>query len=134
MVITYLFLALATVAHLILDLHKEKTNHPIMHWLSAGVAIVVSSILGLFNQLIHDVEWYRFTIYSLCVHFALFDYLWNFFNKKPLFYHGEPSNPSRAWTDRMFDRIPPWGEILFRLWMLGVGISVYHYWYLIVGK
>lgn len=134
MLTTYLFLILATCAHLILDLHKEKNNEPIMHWLSASVAVGVSCLLGLFNQLIHDVEWYRFAIYSMCIHFALFDYLWNFFNNKPLFYHGEPSNPHRAWTDSVWDRIPPQGEILFRSWMLGVGISVYHFWYLIVGK
>jgi len=131
---TYVLLLVATVMHLMMDMHKQKTKHAIHHWFSALATIGVSVMIGFMNQLIWEIPFYRFAIYSLCIHFALFDYLWNLFNRKPFFYHGEPSNPNRAWTDKMWDRIPPWGEIFFRLWMIGVGIGVYHHWDLIVGN
>lgn len=123
--VTYSFLLAALCVHLVYDLHKEDVKKPIVHWLSALLAVVVSILFGYINQKLTHVCWWQFAIYSLAIHFALFDYAWNFFNHKPLFYHGTPSNPDRAWSDKMWTRIPPGGELLFRIIGLLAGYGVY---------
>jgi len=132
--ITYALLFLATLAHLIIDYHKKETGHPIRHWFSALVTIVLSCIYGFINEKFTQYHWWQFAVYSLAVHFCFFDLLWNWRNDQPWYYHGSPLNPSRAWTDRIYDYIPVYAQPLLRLWVLGVGGGVYYHWDWIVGN
>lgn len=127
--ITYALLILATLCHLVFDLHKKGTS-TIRHWLSATIVIVFSFISGLINQWFAPYWWWQFLIYSLAIHFCFFDYLWNFFNHQRWNYHGDPLNPKRAWTDKMWDFTSgqPWVEIGIRLWVLAVGYGIYYHW------
>jgi hypothetical protein len=131
--ITILTLFLATVGHLIFDLHKQKTTG-INHFLSAAIAILVSIGAGIGNQVFTGVHWYQFAILSLCIHAATFDFIWNLIHFKPAFYHGDPSNPKRAWMDRLWSMTPPIAEVFFKAWFIGVGIGVYFHWDLIVNN
>jgi hypothetical protein len=118
-----------------MDLHKIHTGHPIRHWISALVAVSTSIVFGLLNQWITHLEtWWQFAILSLCLHLALFDPIWNGFNHKPLFYQGDPSNPERAWTDKIWSYVPPLGQLLFRGWFIGVGLGVFFHLDWITGK
>lgn len=131
---TYLLLAGATVTHLVTDLHKEKTATPIKHWLSAAIAVATSITFGYLNSSFTDTYWWQFAIYSLSIHFCFFDLVWNYFNGHGWFYNGDPKNPHRAWSDKIWDYIPTDAQPLLRLWVLGVGIGVYYHLDLIVGK
>lgn len=133
-VLTYFLLILATICHLILDLHKQKVKHPIIHWLSALIVFLVSSTLGFANQIFTDYQWWQFTIYSLCIHLALFDPIWNIAHKEDWWYSGTPSNPNRAWTDRIWGNVPPLGQLLFRPWFILFGIGWYYHLDLIIGS
>lgn len=124
---TYLCLASALIFHLIADLHKEKVKHPIIHWLGALIVCGISVALGFANQLASpEYQWWQFTIYSLCIHLALFDPIWNIANKNPWYYSGSPSNPKRAWTDKFWQMTPPLAQPLFRFIILFAGYSVYY--------
>lgn len=138
-----LALFLATIAHFVFDRHKEVVHSPIVHWQSAGLVIVVSIMIGFITQGIIDFRyqvpkgfyrWWQFTIFSLTIHFCFFDLIWNVLHGYAWDYHGTPTNPNRAWTDRLWERLPPWGEIFLRLWVPAVGYGVYFCWDLIVGK
>jgi len=128
---TYLLiflLSLATLLHLWMDFHKISTGHPIRHWISAGVAILVSSVLGAVNHLFSEQHWWQFAIFSLGVHFALFDYLWNTMNHKPWLYNGDPYNPERSWFDKLWSQVPPIANPFLRLWVFGVASGFYYHW------
>lgn len=131
---TLILLQLATIFHLVFDYHKLHSGHPIRHWMSATIVVAISVVLGFIDQIRLDHTWWQFAIFSLSIHLALFDFLWNIINKKDLFYFGDPNNPERAWTDKVWSRVPPLGQIFFRSCFLYVGYAVYYHWDLIVAK
>lgn len=116
---------MALVMHLVFDFHKLHSGGKIRHWLSALLAVTVSLLGGLVNQLITNVHWWQFTLLSLGIHFALFDPIWNLINKHPFFYNGDPNNPDRALLDKMYDYLPPWGAVFLRLWVIACTAGVY---------
>lgn len=132
MILTYLLLLSALIEHLFMDFHKAQHQKPIVHWISAGLVLVVSVAAGFLNQWLTHVSWWQFVIYSLSIHLALFDPIWNEINGNDLFYAGTPNNPDRAWTDRLWQYVPPMGQILFRLWFLLFGAGWYYHLDLIV--
>lgn len=126
-ILTYLGLMVALLYHLITDFHKHKTGHPIKHWLGALCVVTISAIIGFANQFVSiEYKWWQFLIYSLSIHFALFDPIWNFLNKNLWYYAGDPNNHNCAWTDRFWQRVPPLAQILFRFVFLFIGYSVYY--------
>ena len=125
--ITTILISVALFAHLIMDLHKRKVGHPIVHWISAAVAVGVSVIVGFANQYLFKGEAYwQFAIYSLSVHFALFDPVWNLCNGQNIFYSGDPKNPSGAWTDKLWRITPTLAQPFIRAWVIAVGYAVYY--------
>ena len=132
--ITYFLLFLALGYHLAFDLHKQKEGKPIVHWLSALWVLVISSVSGVINSITTSVYWWQFTFLSLVIHFVFFDPIWNAFHKQRWNYHGDPNNPNRAWTDRLWSEVPGAGEILFRFIVFFLGYSVYYNWTRIVGN
>lgn len=89
--------------------------------------------MGVLNQIVSpEYEWWKFVVYSLCVHAALFDPIWNKLNKQKWYYAGTWGNPNRAWTDRFWQNVPPLGQILFRFIILFLGHSVYYNWQRII--
>ena len=130
---TYALLAIPVVVHLAVDLHKRYTGHVIRHWISALIAVMCCALCGGLDALINDKHWWQFAIYALGVHFAFFDLVWNWASGHPWHYNGDPMNPERAWTDKMWDYVPVYAQPLVRGWALGVGIGVYYHLDLIVG-
>jgi len=143
MIILFIFaLLLGTIIHIGVDRHRESVDHPIVHWQSAALVLFTTLAMGFVTQEVIDAKygaqeyyrWWHFTIFSLTIHFSLFDIIWNSLHGHPWNYHGTPSNPNRAWTDKFWDMLPWWGEIFVRLWVPAVGYGVYFNWNLIVGK
>ena len=132
--LTYLGLVVALIYHLVSDFHKRQTGHPIRHWLSALLAVTTSCIIGLLIQFTTEYQWWQFAVYSLSVHAALFDPIWNLVNKEKWYYAGTWGNPNRAWTDKFWSRVPPGGQILFRGIILILGNFVYYRWDQIIAK
>jgi len=126
MILTYLLLLTALIVHMLFDLHKQKVHKPIIHWLSAMIVVLVATGSGWINQLIMHVSWWQFMIYSLSIHAALFDVIWNLDHHENIFYAGDINNPNRAWTDRIWSRVSPGGQILFRAWILIFGGAWYY--------
>ena len=127
-VATYILLCTALFLHLVFDLHKQKEKKPIVHWLSATLVVCTSFALGFVAQFFSDYPWWRFAFYSLMIHLVLFDYMWNWFHDEAWYYHGDVTNPKRAWTDKMWNRVPPLGELLFKIIFLILGYLVYYNW------
>ncbi len=121
-------LSLATLIHLWMDFHKIHSGHPIRHWISAGVVILGSSTLGLINQFFGGHPWWQFTIFSMGIHFAIFDYLWNALNHKSWLYNGDINNPERSWSDKLWDHIPPIANPFLRLWVFLCASGFYYHW------
>lgn len=135
MIITYLILLTALIVHLYFDGHKQKVHKPIKHWLSATIVFAVSCTAGWINSLIvPDVVWWQGTVYSLSLHLALFDPIWNLSEGHDLFYAGDPANPNLAWTDKIWAKVPPVGQILFRIWFILFGSGFYYHLNLILGQ
>lgn len=132
--LTYLGLMVALVYHLATDFHKKETGHPIRHWFGALCVVLISCIIGLLVQFTTKYEWCQFVVYSLSVHAALFDPIWNMLNKQKWYYAGTWGNPNIAWTDLFWQRVPPGGQILFRFAILFVGNAVYYRWDQIIAK
>lgn len=125
--ITIFLLSLALFAHLLMDLHKRKAGHPIVHWISALVAVGVSVLVGFGNQyLFPEYAFWQFAIYSLSVHFALFDPLWNVCNKQDWYYSGDPNNKSGAWMDKLWRQTPVIAQPFIRAWAVAVGYGIYY--------
>lgn len=120
----YIPLITPLLVHLIVD-RKGKVRHK----LNAAYVLALSIIVGF----LLPGYWFQGTLYALAIHFTFFDPLYNLIHGHKLFYHGDARNPDRAWTDRQWDKIPYFAEVLVRLWVLGVGISVYYYLDRIVG-
>jgi hypothetical protein len=118
----------ATILHLMSDMHK-KTKNAIVHWVSATITVSASVVLGFANAAFTDMAWFQFAIFSLSIHFCFFDLIWNWANKKRWNYHGEETNPKRAWMDKFwaYIGINPLIEIFLRLIVLLLGIMVYYY-------
>lgn len=115
----YLLLLLPTTVHAIVD-YKGVVKH----WLNPIYVTAIAILAGL----ILPGFWWQGAFYALCLHFSLFDIVYNISHKHPILYHGDPDNKDRALTDKLwayFGQVPH-GEILLRLWILGVGISVYY--------
>ena len=126
-ILTYVGLSVALIYHLLTDFHKHKVGHPIRHWLGALCVVTISAIIGVLNQVVSpEYQWWQFVIYSLSIHLALFDPIWNLLNKNPWYYAGDPNNPNGAWTDKFWQRVPPLAQILFRAWFLIMGAEVYY--------
>ena len=128
--ITYLLLLLPTLTHIIFDYSKRYTGGKIRHWLSALIAVSMSVILGFTDK---SVYFWQFAGYALAIHFCYFDPLWNKANRHDWHYNGDRTNPERAWTDKMWDRVPIYAQPFIRLWVLAVGYSVYYHLDLIIG-
>lgn len=123
---TYLLLAVPVVVHMAVDIHKQYSGHPIRHWASALVAVFSSALCGFLNVVVADQAAWQFVIYALAVHFAFFDPFWNWYHGHKWHYNGDPKNPDRAWTDKMWDYVPLYAQPLVRAWVLAVGWSFYY--------
>jgi len=129
--ITIPFLVVALIVHLVVDYHKHAKQTPIEHWQSALYVVGVSAIMGLLNFAVTGISIYLFVIASLGIHFALFDFIWNFANHKPMFYHGLVTSDTSSLMDRFWSRVPPAGEVLFKVIILYGALEVYYNWSLI---
>ena len=116
--IDYFFLLLPLITHLAIDF-KGKVNHK----LNAVYVLALSLMVGV----LLPGYWWQGTVYALCIHFALFDPLYNLIHKQKFFYNGDPSNPDRALTDRLWDITPIHGQVFIRLLFLGTGFTLYHF-------
>jgi hypothetical protein len=114
-------------------MHKRKVGKPIIHWLSALVVFFVASGFGFINTLFTNYAWWQFAFYSMAIHLALFDPIWNFLHKESWYYSGTSSNPSRAWMDKFWSVTPPLAQPLFRFIFFYLGYAVYYRWNEIVG-
>ena len=132
-ILVILSLGLVLLSHILIDFDRQRMNKPILHWLSAMLVFAVSVFFGFLVDVIVGVAWWKFTILSLCVHLAVFDPLWNLLHNNYIFYQGDPNNPNRAFTDKIWDRVPPLGQIFFRIWVILVGLAIFSHWALIVG-
>lgn len=117
-------LIIPMLVHLLHDTAVKKINHVFSASLTAVTALILGVIACHWQK---GVYWWQFWIFAMCIHFCFFDPIWNLVHKESWDYHGDPENPNRALTDRMWSRIPPVGEILFRLIILGVGWGVYYH-------
>ena len=126
---TYIFLLIPIIAHCALD----YKNYNVLHWFSAALVTGISIALGFIDSHITGHYFWQFAIYALSVHFAFFDLVFNLINGHTWNYHGTITNPNRALTDRVWDYLPWYGEILVRLWVLSVGYGVYYHLDLITG-
>lgn len=120
----YLLLSLPLIVHVIVDL-KGKVNHKLNVLYVLAISIAVGFVLPGY--------WFQGALYALAIHFTFFDPLYNLTHGHKLFYHGDARNPDRAWTDRQWDKLPYFAEVLVRLWVLGVGIGVFYYLDRIIG-
>jgi len=120
-----LILLIPTFTHLIFDYHKMYSGGKIRHWLSASIAVLTSVVVGITVQKVDNVFWWQGTIFALAIHFAFFDPLWNWANHHKWHYNGDRTNPERAFTDRMWDRVPIYVQPFVRLWVLYVGYAFY---------
>ncbi len=117
----YAFLCLPTIVHLIVD-RKGKVNHK----LNAVYVLALSILVGLFLYEFTGY-WWQGSIYALCIHFALFDPIYNLMHGKSFFYHGSSTNPDQALTDKLWNYLAPHYEIFIRLWFLLFGYGVFYY-------
>lgn len=121
----YLLLALPLIVHLFVD-YSGVVKHKLNAAYVLGIAVLVGFVLPGF--------FWQGAFYALCIHFTFFDPIYNLMHGHNLFYYGDPDNPDRAWMDKMREAyVPPHAEVFIRLWMLGVGIGVYHYLPNIIG-
>jgi hypothetical protein len=125
-VLTYTLLLLPVMVHMAFDIHKRYTGHPIRHWASALIAVFVSVLMGFLDALVNGVAAWQFAFYALSVHFAFFDLFWNWYHGHVWHYNGDPKNPDRAWTDKMWDYVPVYAQPFVRAWVLAVGWSFYY--------
>lgn len=112
----YILLLSPLIAHVAID-YKGTVKHGMNAVLMVGIAFVAAMVLRLFgHQIIYSF------IYSLCIHFAFFDFFYNIT-------HGHRWNHlgKTAWTDRQMGKLPVYGQVFIRLWFLLVGIGVFHY-------
>lgn len=112
----YLIFTIPAFAHLIFDEIMER-HAKIRHWLSDIVTGMSCFIVGVVLQ---DVTHSAFmgTLASWLVDIAIFDLLWNAAHRERWNYHGDPSNPHRALTDKAWDYVPWFAEPLARIWFL----------------
>jgi len=122
--ITYLLLLVPTALHLWVDTTIKPTE--INHARGAIMVTMAAFICSIVNVFVADVAYWQFVIYSLAVHLSLFDPLYNLFKKHKWNYHGDPLNPKRAFTDKLWAYVMPEAEILFRIIFLIVGWSFYY--------
>jgi len=124
MTIQYFLLLIPLIAHLVVD-YKGTVHHK----LNAVGVTVLSVVVGL---CLPGYFW-QGALFALCIHFSLFDPIYNLMHDHPFFYNGNSKNPDRAMTDKIWDVIPPHGQILFRFIILSVGFGVYHHLPQIIG-
>ena len=119
MILEYLLLLLPTIIHAVID-YKGAVKH----WLNPIYVILIAVLIGLFLP----GYWWQGAFYALCIHFSIFDIIYNISHKHPLLYHGDINNLDRAFTDKIWDKFsqPPHAEIFLRIWVLIVGIYVYY--------
>lgn len=117
MMITYLLLIIPLATHVIVDLNGE-----VRHWLNALYVTALSVIVGF----ILPGYWWQGALFALAIHFTFFDPIYNLTHGHKLSYHGDSRNPNQAWTDKQWVKIPYYAEVFVRLWVLGVGASVYY--------
>lgn len=121
----YILLSLPLLVHLAVD-YSGVVKHKLNAAYVFGIALLVGFVLPGF--------FWQGAFYSLCIHFAFFDPMYNMMHGHNFFYYGDPKNPDRAWMDKLREAyVPPHAEVFIRLWVLGVGIGVYHYLPLIIG-
>ncbi len=120
----------ALVFHLWFDLHKQKQNHPIVHWISAAIVLSISLFFGIGDEIFsHRAhKWEQFAILSLLIHLSLFDPIWNWLHREEWNYHGSADNPKQAWTDKIWTEVHPLGELFFRAVFLILGFCVWFSW------
>lgn len=120
--IEYILLCSPLIVHLIVD-YKGKVRH----WLNALYVTALSLLVAFF---LPGYFW-QGVLYALVIHFVFFDPIYNKLHGHKLFYHGSSLNPDQALTDKFWSKTKPLEEIFIRLFVLSVGISVYHYLHLI---
>jgi hypothetical protein len=126
----YLILCLALVWEVITDYIRIKVdgkedNHK-ADLLPRFLFCVAS---GLLLHFIYDNPFLPGLIYSGCIFIALFDVIMGLLLQGNPLYLGKTSK-----TDLILANTPPHGQILVRLWVLGVGIGCYYYWDLVIGR
>lgn len=120
MILIYLLLCSPLITHLVIDFRGT-----VIHWLNftyvLAMAVSIGFILG-----------WEGAVYSVCIHFSLFDPIYNLMHGHAWDYHGDPRYPEQqAFTDKQWEKIPWYGEIMVRLFVLAVGIGVFHYSHLL---
>lgn len=94
---------------------QNKSDKPASTIFRAGY---MAALAALFHILGYNT-WYQALILLIFVHFFFFDFTLNLFRKKPFFHHSDNG------FDRIYARIPPVAEILFKAVFLYVAFIVY---------
>ena len=81
-------------------------------------AVYFAILAALFHILGYN-SWWQTLILLIVVHLFIFDFALNLLRGKPFFYH------SNTGFDRIYGRIPPAAEILFKSVLLFVAYVVY---------
>src|SRR5258706_5312843 len=88
LLIQYLFLLLPLTIHLLHDLGEIGRNRSPNHPLMAATVLFCALAFGWWLHAWTRIHFWQFTIYSLAIHFTLFNYLLNYFRvpREPVFY------------------------------------------------
>lgn len=118
MIIQFILLTLPLITHLIVDWHGV-----VRHKLNAAYVLALSVAVGI----LLPGYWWQGTLFALAIHFTFFDPLYNLMHRHAWNYHGDPLNPKRALTDKIWASVgrEPIVEILARAFVLFCGYSVY---------
>jgi hypothetical protein len=117
--LVYLLLLSPLITHLIVDYRGT-----VLHWLNAiyvtAIAVSIGFILG-----------WEGAVYSLCIHFSLFDPFYNWMHGHRWNYHGNAPEDKKAWTDKQWEKLNYLEESFVRIFALILGIALYHYSHLL---
>ena len=125
---TILLLLAPTLLHLALDSYRLKKSK-IVHWQSALLVVITALVAAYVHSNILS-EFLQFLTFSLSIHFSCFDPIWNWIHGHHWNYHGDllyylKTKAKQALTDTIWQMLPWWVELFFRLLALGTGLSVY---------
>lgn len=120
--VQYLFLILPLLIHVLHDVPEINGGHSPNHPRMALIVLVVACLSGYFLYPMFRVEFWRFALFSLAIHFSFFNYILNYFRKprEPFFYIGN------GFWDRLLKPFPPVVRLAIQIGVIILGGWIYY--------
>lgn len=99
---------------------EKKKKISINHAWSMVIRVILMVLVGFAAMWLGDTNyWWQGTALSVGIFIALFNYTYNLLTGRKLTYLRKKG------IDRIYERVPIWGRIIWELCILGSGIIVY---------